>query len=192
MFSRPKRRRRLPERDPLSFFEDERQSENPWRQNYATLTGLADKVVAVLEDQVSRGQVLKFTEAEAVARYPDLLIGSLAANRKDKPNGVVTARVLHDGTSGLAVNTRTQGEVSVSVGFEASHEGKSRSPTAHLCAHGRRERSAPVGTSSSIGLEVSRLSRGEGRSSVREHCRDVRYQFSFVLLQQSCCSCGRV
>ena len=33
---------------------------------------------------------------------------SLEANRKDKPNGVVTGRVLHDGTTGLAVKTHTR------------------------------------------------------------------------------------
>ena len=104
-----KRRWRLPEqRDPMNYLEEEQQSENPWRQNYATVAGLADKVLAVLEDQVSRGQVRKYTEAEAVAMYPGLVIASLGANRKDKPNGVVTARVLHDGTNGLAVNTRTR------------------------------------------------------------------------------------
>ena len=41
------------QRDPLTYLEDERQSEDPWRQNYATLAGLADKVDAVPEDQVS-------------------------------------------------------------------------------------------------------------------------------------------
>ena len=104
-----KRRWRLPEqRDPMNYLQEEQQSENPWRQNYATVAGLADKVLAVLEDHVSRGQVRKYTEAEAVAMYPGLVIASLGANRKDKPNGVVTARVLHDGTNGLAVNTRTR------------------------------------------------------------------------------------
>ena len=63
------------------------------------------KVVAVLKDQVSRGHVLKFAETRAAAEFPDLVIASLGANRKDKPNGVATARVLHDGTNGLAVNT---------------------------------------------------------------------------------------
>ena len=40
-----------------------------------------------------RGQVLKFTEPEARARFPNLVVASLGANRKDKPNGTVTARV---------------------------------------------------------------------------------------------------
>ena len=49
--------------------------------------------------------MIKLAEAEAVEMFPGLVIALLAANRKDKPNGVVTARVLHDG---LAVNTRTR------------------------------------------------------------------------------------
>ena len=39
-------------RDPLSYLDDERQYEHPWRQKCATLAGLADEVIAVLEDQV--------------------------------------------------------------------------------------------------------------------------------------------
>ena len=73
-------------------------------QNCASLVGFADKVEAVLEDQ-GRGQVLEFTEE---ARFPDLVFPSLGAQRKDKPNGVISARVLFNRTHGLAVNTRTR------------------------------------------------------------------------------------
>ena len=41
----------------------------------------------MLEDQTSRGQLIKLPEDEAKARYPNLVIASLGANRKDKPNG---------------------------------------------------------------------------------------------------------
>ena len=51
---------------------------------------------------------LKFTEVEARARFPDLVVASLGAQRKDKRNGVVSARVLFDGTHGPVVNTRTR------------------------------------------------------------------------------------
>ena len=74
--------------------EEEIQSEAPWRQNYASLVCFADKVEAVLEDQAGRGQVIKITEAEARAHFPDLVGASLAAQPKDKPNMVVSARVL--------------------------------------------------------------------------------------------------
>ena len=40
-----------------------------------------------MEDQTSRGQVLKLTETEARLRFPDLVVASLGAIRKDKPGG---------------------------------------------------------------------------------------------------------
>ena len=104
---RPKRRWRLEsQRDPQAYLEEEEQSAKPWRQNYTSLTEFADKVEAVLEDQAARGQVLKYSEEEARAHYPDLVVASLGAQRKDKPNGEVSASF--DGTHGLAVNTRTR------------------------------------------------------------------------------------
>ena len=48
------------------------------------------------------------TEKEAKDRFPDLVIASLGAQRKEKPGGKVSARVLFDGTHGLCVNTRTR------------------------------------------------------------------------------------
>ena len=101
---KPKKKWRLEQqRDPQNWLqEDEEQAVSPWRQNYASLVGFADKVEAVLEDQASRGQVLKFTEAEARAPLPS------PCQSKDKPNGVVSARLLFDSTHGLAVNTRTR------------------------------------------------------------------------------------
>ena len=62
----------------------------------------------MLNDQASRGQVLVLPEREARRRYSDLVVASLGAIRKDKPNGEVTARVLFDGTHGLSVNGRTR------------------------------------------------------------------------------------
>ena len=46
-----------------------------------------------LKDQAGKGQVLKFTEV-ARARFRDVVVGLLGAQRKEKPNGVVSARVL--------------------------------------------------------------------------------------------------
>ena len=61
----------------------------------------------MLDDQSTRGWVLKLTEEEARARFPNLVVASLGANRKDKPDGTVSARVLFDGTYGVEVNKRT-------------------------------------------------------------------------------------
>ena len=129
---------RLPEqRHPLSFLSDS-------RQNYATVA----KEIAVLEDQATKGQVLRFAEAEAAARYLYLVVASLRA-------------MLFDGTNGLAVDTRTrirdQG-VSDLVGFEAGLEGECRLVAAYFRTHNKCERSSPAGASTSFRLEVPRSS----------------------------------
>ena len=59
-------------------------------------------------DQATRGQVIVLSETEARLRYPNLVIASLGAQRKEKPGGKITARVLFDGTHGLSVNSRTR------------------------------------------------------------------------------------
>ena len=90
---------RLPEQyDPLDYQEERSATEGVWRRNYATLDGLVDRVVDVMEDQTRRGQILKLTESEARRRYPDLTVASLGASQKEKATGVVTAKVLFDGT----------------------------------------------------------------------------------------------
>ena len=104
-----KRKWRLPEQsNPLDHMEGDAGGESAWRRNHTSLQELSDKVVDVLEDQARRGQVLKFTEPEARARFPNLVVASLGAKWKDKPNGTVTARVLFDGTHGISVNKRTR------------------------------------------------------------------------------------
>ena len=64
------------------------------------------EVEEVLRDQAGRGQVLIMPEAEARDRFPNLVVASLGA-QKEKPGGVVSARVLFDGTNGNFVNTST-------------------------------------------------------------------------------------
>ena len=61
--------------------------EATWWKNYS----LIERVLEALEDQSSRGQVLKVTETEARGRFPDLVVASLGAVRKETPWGVVTA-----------------------------------------------------------------------------------------------------
>ena len=105
----PKRKWRLLEQaDPSDHNEPALESDAVWRSNYSTLAELADKVVEVMEDQARRGQVLKLSEEEALRRFPSLTIASLGAIRKDKPGGIVSARVLFDSTHGISVNTRTR------------------------------------------------------------------------------------
>ena len=103
-----KKRWRLTEQsDPRNYLEQVN-TVSMWRTNYASLDAFSDKVLAVLEDQTTHGQVIKMTEQDARQRYPDLVVASLGAQRKDKPGGAVSARVLFDGTHGITVNTRTR------------------------------------------------------------------------------------
>ena len=60
-----------------------------------------------MEHHTRRGQVVAPIEEEARARFPNLTIAFLGANRKDKPCGVTSAKVLFDGTNAIDVNTRT-------------------------------------------------------------------------------------
>ena len=108
---KPKRKWMLAaQTDPSNYLEEEEASwpESCWRSNYQSLREHSERVKKVLEDQTSRGQLIKLSEDEAKARYPHLVIASLGANRKDKPNGEISARVLFDGINGLQVNTRTR------------------------------------------------------------------------------------
>ena len=48
--------------------------------------------------------MLKLFEHDARKQYPDLVVAALGTNRKHKPSGIVSARVLFDGSNGIAVN----------------------------------------------------------------------------------------
>ena len=106
---RPKRKWRLAsQQDPLDYLEQTVDQGGIWRRNYSSLATFEEQVLEVVHDQASRGQLLVFTESEARKRYPDLLIASSGAQRKEKPRGNITARVLFDGTHDLSVNSRTR------------------------------------------------------------------------------------
>ena len=106
---RPKRKWKLADQgDPDDYREEELAGDPLWKKNYPTLAALSDKVKDVLDDQSERGQVLKLSEREARIQYPDLVVAALGANKKEKPNGIISARVLFDGSNGIAVNRRTR------------------------------------------------------------------------------------
>ena len=77
-------------------------------KKYSSLEERADKVMEVMVDQATRGQVLQLSKEEARKRFPNLTVASLGAQRKEKLGGVITARVLFDGTHGIAVNHLTR------------------------------------------------------------------------------------
>ena len=92
----------------MNCLEEYYELETAWRQNYASMNELTDKVLEVLHDQARRGQVIRMSEQQSRERYTDLVVSSLGAIRKDKPDGVATTRVLFDGTKGLTVHTLTR------------------------------------------------------------------------------------
>ena len=98
----PKKKWRLPSQvDPLDYLEYAPDRSGVWRRNYATLREFESEVLEVMHDQAPGGQITVMTESEARSRYLDLVVASLGAQRKQKPGGKVTARVLFNGTHGL-------------------------------------------------------------------------------------------
>ena len=88
------------------YLEEEIVGDPLWRQNYSSSKEHASRVLDVLNDQSSRGQNLKLPEAEARLQFLHLVVTSLQATRQDKPGGVISARVLFDGSNGTPVNRR--------------------------------------------------------------------------------------
>ena len=94
--------------DSLDYFEEQSGGEGVWPQDYSSLEAYTDKVLEVMHNQATRGQVLRLSEKEAEEMFPNLTVASLGAQRKEKAGGAVTARVLFDGNHGIAVNHRTR------------------------------------------------------------------------------------
>ena len=183
-----KKRWRLTEQgDPRNYLEQVN-TVSMWRTNYASLDVFSDKVLAVLEDQAARGQVIKMTEHEARQRYPDLLVASLGAQRKDKPGGAVSARVLFDGTHGFTVNTRTRIRDQERGPIAADLK---RIRCAHFRLNGRRLRSAQTESDRRTGLASLRVSSGSWWFSVHQYSGYVRRRVSVILLV-SCRICNRL
>ena len=90
--------------EPFDYLEEQSTSESVWRQNYSSLEEYEEQVLEVMIDQAKRGQVLRLSESDVRKRFPGLVSASLGAQGKEKPGGVVTARVLFYGTHGIAVN----------------------------------------------------------------------------------------
>ena len=74
--------------DSLDHLEEQSENEAVWRQNYSSLEEHTDKVLRVMVDQASRGQVLQLSEEEARKRFPNLTVALFGAQRKEKPGGV--------------------------------------------------------------------------------------------------------
>ena len=87
-------------------------------------------------------------------RFLNLTVASLGANEKDKPSGIVTARVLFDGTNGIAVNRRTrirdQERAPIAVDLKRSMRKKKNQRGVRTCAFpiGKFRSKSATGTSS--------------------------------------------
>ena len=104
---KPKKKWRLASQaDALDYLGHAPDHEGVWRRNNSTLQAFEQQVLEVVHDQAARGQIIVLSEKEAKRTYPNLVIASLGAQRKEKAGGKVSARVLFDGTHGLSVNTR--------------------------------------------------------------------------------------
>ena len=92
--------------DALDYLEHAPDHEGAWRRNYSTRQAFEQQILEVMHDQAARGQNIVLSEKEAKRTYPNLVIASLGVQRKEKPGGQVSARVMFDGTHELSVNTR--------------------------------------------------------------------------------------
>ena len=102
-----KKKWRIPEQREQVDVDEVLATQGVWNKNYSTLSSFRAEVEKVLRDQAGRGQVLIMPEVEARNRFPNLVVASLGAQKKEKPGGVVSARVLFDGTNGNFVNNST-------------------------------------------------------------------------------------
>ena len=137
-----------------------------------------------MDDQARRGQLIKLSEAEAKARFPNLVVASLGANRKDKPGGALTARVLFDGAHGLKLNTRTR------------IRDQERAPISSDLKRAMREKAHQGISTFALTADVSEAHRPTGLASsrvpghtrsrgVRQYCGHFWRRLCFLLLGSS-------
>ena len=123
-----KKRWRLTEQGDARNYLEQVDTVSMWRTNYASSDVFSDKVLVVLEDQATRGQVIKMTEHEARRRYPDLVVAALGAQRKDKPGRAVSARVLFDRTQ-TRIRDQERGPIAADMKRVMREKSSVRVPT---------------------------------------------------------------
>ena len=147
-----------------------------------------------MEDQARRGQVIRLSESEDRSQFPDLVVASLGAQRKEKSGGVVTARVLFDGTHGISVNSRIrvrdQERSPIAADIKRILREKNRAGlrTFALTADvAEAHRQVPIDKE---GLALARLASPPRRDRKRQHCRHLRGGLSILLLVKNRISFG--
>ena len=136
------------------------------------------------------GQILKLLEAEARLQFPHLVVASLGAQRKDKPGGVISARVLFDGSNGIQVNRRIrlrdQERAPVASDLKRCMREKARRGRADFLIDGGRCRSAPAGAGGQARLEFTGVPGRGGRRCIYSYRWDVWHRLRLVLLVTRC------
>ena len=80
-----KRMWRIPEQREQVDVGEVLATQGVWNKNYSTLSSFRAEVEEVLRDQAGRGQVLILLGVEAKNRFPNLVVASLGAQKKEKP-----------------------------------------------------------------------------------------------------------
>ena len=91
-------------------------------------------------------------ETEARSRFPNLVVASLGAQKKEKPGGVISAPVLFNGTNGNFVNNSThlrdQERAPEAPDLKRLMREKAKNRRGHVQADGRCQRSTSAGAHS--------------------------------------------
>ena len=180
-----KRKWRIPEQREQVDVDEVLATQGVWNKNYSTLSSFRAEVEEVLRDQAGRGQVQIMPEAEARKRFPNLVVASLGAQKKEKP-GVISARVLFDGTNGNFVNTSTHlrdqewAPVAPDLKRLMREKAKAGEVTFGLTADVKEAHRQVPTHQDDWHLLGCQLERGEG---ICKHCWHVRCVLGFLLLE---------
>ena len=101
-----KKKWRMQEQREQQEVDEQLAARGVWNTNYSSVHPVKQQVLDVLRDQAKRGQVLVLSQQVAKKRFPGLVVASMGAVKKEK-DGVISARVVFDGTNGSYVNNST-------------------------------------------------------------------------------------
>ena len=101
-----KKKWRMQEQREQQEVDEQLAARGVWNTNYSSVHPVKQQVLDVLRDQAKRGQVLVLSQQVAKKRFPGLVVASMGAVKKEK-DGVISARVVFDGTNGFYVNNST-------------------------------------------------------------------------------------
>ena len=184
-----KRKWRIPEQREQVDVDEVLATQGVWNKNFSTLSSFIAEVEEALRDQAGRGQVMILPEAEARNRFTNLVVASVGAQKKEKPGGVVSARLLFDGTNGNFANTSThlrdQERTPVAPGLKRlmREKAKAGEVTFGLTADVKEaHRNVPIHLDDwhLLGCQLN-------KGGICKHCWHVRCVLGLLLLEPSLC-----